>query len=68
MLRMIHVAVALVLGTYVYAPAHVTDGMRPALMFVVVPVAVLTGLFMWKQAAFRALLSRSSRRDAAAQR
>ncbi|WP_162605731.1 hypothetical protein [Jiangella aurantiaca] len=56
------------LGTYVYAPEHVTDGMRPAMMFVVVPLATLTGLCMWKQAAFRALLSRSSRRDAVAPR
>lgn len=64
-LRTIHVAVALLIGTYVYAPDHVTDGMRPIMMFAVIPVATLTGVCLWKQAAIRSYLSRSGRRDRA---
>lgn len=63
--RTIHLIVALVIGTYVYAPDHVTDGMRPILMFVVIPLATLTGVFMWQQAAIRSFFA-GSRRDRAA--
>lgn len=62
--RTIHLIVALVIGTYVYAPDHVTDGMRPLMMFAVIPLATLTGLFMWRQAAIRSFLA-GSRRDRA---
>lgn len=57
--RGIHLAAALLLGTYVYAPDTVTDGMRVPMMVVVVPAATLTGLFMWKQAAVRAWFTRT---------
>ncbi|PSL02373.1 hypothetical protein CLV30_11026 [Haloactinopolyspora alba] len=56
--RGIHLTAALLLGTYVYAPDHVTDGMRMPMMVLVVPAATLTGLFMWKQAAVRAWFAR----------
>lgn len=67
-LRTIHLMVALVIGTYVYAPAHVTDDMRPFMMFLVIPLATATGLTLWKQAAVRSYLSRSPRRDDAVTR
>ncbi|NED99183.1 hypothetical protein [Phytoactinopolyspora halotolerans] len=56
--RTVHLVVAATLGTYVYAPDHIADGLRPFLMFVGIPLAVLTGLFLWKQAWFRRALGR----------
>lgn len=53
-----HVLAGLVLGTYVYAPAEVAQPLHLALQLVLVPVAVLSGLFLWKQAQIRRLLSR----------
>ena len=55
-LRLFHLLLALAVGTYVYAPEHVTDPMRPVMMFVLLPLTALTGLAMWKQAALRRVL------------
>ncbi|WP_129666792.1 hypothetical protein [Phytoactinopolyspora endophytica] len=57
--RTIHFIVAATLGTYVYAPEHVSDPLRPFLMFVGIPLAVLTGTFLWKQALFRRVARRA---------
>ena len=50
--RITHLAVALLLGTMVYAPASVTEPLRPILMYAAVPMATLSGLFLWKQMLF----------------
>jgi hypothetical protein len=56
--RVVHVVAALALGTFVYAPAEYVEPARLALQVAVVPVATITGVLMWKQAAVRRLLSR----------
>lgn len=56
--RTVHLTVALLMGTYVYAPAHVAEGLRPTLMFAAVPIATVTGVAMWKQGTIRRLLRR----------
>jgi hypothetical protein len=56
--RAVHVVAGLFLGTYVYAPAAVTQPLHLALQVGLVPAAVLSGLVLWKQAQIRRLLSR----------
>lgn len=60
--RLAHLIAAALIGTYIYAPAHVTDPLRAVLQFVVVPAATLTGVFIWKQAAVRRVFSSRRRR------
>ncbi len=61
-LRIVHIIVALALGTYVYLPAHL-EAIRAALdvglAFVGVPVATVTGLWMWKGSLARRRLRRT---------
>lgn len=63
--RSFHLAAAALLGTFVYAPADFAEPLRMLLQFVLVPGATLTGLFLWKQAAIRRLLTRRGRARAA---
>ena len=63
--RTFHLVAAALLGTFVYAPADFAEPLRVLLEFVVVPAAVVTGLFLWKQAAIRRLFTRQGRARAA---
>lgn len=46
--RAVHVVVAALIGTYVYAPAAVAEPLQPILAFVGIPLAGLTGLFLYR--------------------
>jgi hypothetical protein len=46
--RWVHLIGAAVLGTYVYAPDHVTDPMQLPLQIVGIPLLTITGILMWK--------------------
>jgi hypothetical protein len=59
--RTTHIVVALLLGTMVYAPRDVADALRPFMMYVGVPAASLSGLFLWKQALFARWLAPTRR-------
>ena len=61
--RMIHLGAAAVLLLHVYGPAGLASALRPALQLLVVPVMSLSGLFLWKQAQIRRLLTRRRRGD-----
>jgi hypothetical protein len=56
--RAVHLLAGLVLGTYVYAPAVVAQPLHLALQVIVIPTAILSGLFLWKQAQIRRLMRR----------
>lgn len=64
--RMIHIIAGLALGTFVYAPAEYVEPIRLALQVAIIPAIVVTGVFMWKQAAVRRLFRRIRHRDGAA--
>jgi hypothetical protein len=54
LVRTVHLVVAVALGTYVYVPPSVPTGLlRDALMYVGVPLATLSGLYLWQQARVR---------------
>lgn len=55
--RAIHIVVGIVLAAYVYVPAGaLSDVTRIVLMWVGIPVVVLSGSWLWKGAAVRRLL------------
>lgn len=53
LVRLAHLAGAGALGTYVYAPASVTDSMQVPIRLLGIPLLGLTGLYLWKPAWFR---------------
>jgi len=61
--RMIHLIAGGLLGLFIYAPPTFAEPLRLFLQFVVIPAAVITGVFIWKQAAIRRLLTRRHRRS-----
>ena len=56
--RAVHLAVGLVLGAFVYAPAAVAEPLHLFLQVAGVPAVVVSGLFLWKQAQIRRVLGR----------
>ncbi|WP_380166788.1 hypothetical protein [Jannaschia sp. R86511] len=58
--RVLHLAVGAALATYVYLPSSLAaaDVLRVLLAVVGVPLVVVTGLLLWKQAQARRLLAR----------
>lgn len=56
--RTVHLLAALMLGTFVYAPAEYVEPARLLLQVVAVPAGTITGVLIWKQAALRRLLVR----------
>ena len=56
--RTIHLIAAGLLGLFIYAPPTFAEPLRLFLQVVVIPAAVITGMFIWKQAAIRRLLTR----------
>ncbi|WJL94702.1 hypothetical protein QSU92_12080 [Microbacterium sp. ET2] len=64
--RTVHILVALVLGTIVYAPSYIAEPLMPVAQFVAIPAAIVTGIFLWKQGRIRQLLSSRNRRQSSA--
>lgn len=62
--RSLHIAVGLLLGTYVYLPLYL-EGLREALRWTLmiggIPLITATGLWMWKGAAVQRRLARRRR-------
>jgi thiosulfate reductase cytochrome b subunit len=49
--RAVHLVIALALATYLYVPLSVPTGpLRALLMYAGVPLATLSGLYLWQQA------------------
>ena len=57
-LRVIHLVTGALVATYIYLPSAGTAWLRWRLMVVVLPGLTVSGVWMWKQAAIRRLLSR----------
>ncbi len=55
-LRWFHIGVALVLGTYIYSPLRTDPLWTDIVRFGVIPLATLTGLWLWKQGRIARLL------------
>lgn len=49
--RVIHLVAGALIGTFVYAPPAFAEPMRLLLQAVVILAIVLSGLYLWKQAA-----------------
>ena len=49
-LRWFHIFVALFVGSYFYSPLSTYEWSLPLIKFVLVPLLLLSGLAMWKQA------------------
>lgn len=47
--RRLHIIVALVIGTYLYSPWSQNPIFSNVVLWLAIPVLVVTGLFMWKQ-------------------
>ncbi len=60
-LRLLHLLAGALLATYVYLPPGQAPWLRWALMLLVVPAVIVTGVRMWQQAAIRRLLTRTRR-------
>jgi hypothetical protein len=59
LVRTVHLVLAVALGAYVYVPPTVPTGvLREALMYVGVPLAAISGLYLWKQARVHRLVAR----------
>ena len=59
-LRWFHIIGGLILGTYIYSPWGSDPVFSAFTLFVVTPAMVLSGLWMWKQAAIMRLFSKAS--------
>lgn len=60
--RAFHLGTAVVLLVFVYGPAGLTSEMQPWMRWVFVPLLTATGIFLWKQAQIRRLLTTVRRR------
>lgn len=47
-IRIVHLIIAALIGTYVYAPPAVADPLQPVLAFAGIPIALITGLFLYR--------------------
>ena len=47
-LLVLHLAIALTIGTFVYAPTYVGEPLRPLLRFILIPLAGLSGLLLFR--------------------
>jgi len=65
--RWIHIVFSIPILGYIYSPFEEIPKYAPRVRFVVVPVMLLSGLWMWKGHVLRRLISRRSvRQDVAA--
>ncbi|MDQ1083342.1 MULTISPECIES: hypothetical protein [Microbacterium] len=60
--RWIHLVAGALIGTFIYAPAHVGEPLRLLLQTVVIPAIVITGIYLWKRAAIHRRLRALRRR------
>ncbi len=66
MVRWIHIVLSIPILGYIYSPFEEIPKYADRVRFVVVPVMLLSGLWMWKGHVLRRLISkRSARQDAA---
>ena len=59
-LRWIHIVFAIPILDYIYSPFDKIPDYAPRVRFVVVPVMLLSGLWMWKGHVLRRLISKRS--------
>jgi len=59
-LRWIHIVFAIPILGYIYSPFEEIPKYAPRVRFVVVPVMLLSGLWMWKGHVLRQLISKRS--------
>ena len=59
-LRWVHIIFGLMILGYVYGPPEETLQYRDNFRFVIIPVIVVSGLWMWKGHAIRRIVSRKS--------
>jgi hypothetical protein len=65
--RSIHLVLSIPIIGYIYSPFEQLPAYAPRVRFVVVPVMLLSGLWMWKGHALRRFMSkRPAKQDAAA--
>jgi hypothetical protein len=65
--RCIHLVLSIPILGYIYSPFEVLPTYAPRVRFVVVPVMLLSGLWMWKGHVLRRLIAkRSFKQDASA--
>ena len=64
-LRWIHIAFSIPILGYIYSPFEVLPTYAPRVRFVVVPVMLLSGLWMWKGHVIRRLISKRSAKQGA---
>jgi hypothetical protein len=58
--RWIHIVFAIPILGYIYSPFEEIPKYAPRVRFVVVPVMLLSGIWMWKGHVLRRLVSKSS--------
>jgi thiosulfate reductase cytochrome b subunit len=63
MLRSTHILFAIPIVGYIYSPFEQLPNYAPAVRFVVIPVMLVTGLWMWKGHVLRRLISKRSADD-----
>jgi hypothetical protein len=64
--RCIHLVLSIPILGYIYSPFEVLPSYAPRVRFVVVPVMLLSGLWMWKGHLLRRLIAkRPAKQDAA---
>jgi hypothetical protein len=64
--RWIHLLFSIPILGYIYSPFEEIPNYAPAVRFVILPVMVLSGFWMWKGHVLRRLISkRAAQRDAA---
>jgi hypothetical protein len=64
--RCIHIVFSVPILGYIYSPFELLPTYAPRVRFVVVPLMLLSGLWMWKGHVLRRFISRSTKQDAAA--
>jgi hypothetical protein len=64
--RWIHIAFSIPILGYIYSPFEKLPGYAPTTRFIVVPVMILSGLWMWKGHLFRRFLSKRSAQQGSA--
>lgn len=58
LVRMLHLVLAIAIGIHVYLPPSVGIGLREALMYAGIPLAVVSGGYLWQQARVHRWLAR----------
>jgi hypothetical protein len=62
--RWLHLFAGSALATYVYSPWSAIPAFQYAVKWVLIPAAILTGLWMWKGHLLRSMRKRSARTQA----